>query len=252
MHPSNNQNQMIPRLIHQTWRTIEIPEKWKPFVEKVQELNPGWSYKLWTDKENLDFVKNEFPEFFPIFFALPRPILKADIIRYLLMYKLGGVYLDLDYEVLRPFDFGNNSLILSKEESGPFSKRSFTNCILASVPGHNFWADVINDLQKNPPFVPDHTLVEEATGPIFLSRIYHQKSYSDIYTPDRIYYLPQWDNKETDFEKIRNNGISIGIHHGWGTWRRSTIKEWFTVYHIRRKLRMILYNMKRWLKNRWF
>ena len=38
--------------------------------------------------------------------------MRADVIRYLIMYKIGGVYLDLDYEVLKPFEFGDHKLIL--------------------------------------------------------------------------------------------------------------------------------------------
>src|SRR5690349_8393884 len=103
---------MIPKLIHQTWKSSEVPHKWIPFVEKVKQLNPGWSYQLWTDADNDIFVKTHFPEFYPVFKGFSREIMRADVIRYLIMYKLGGVYLDLDYEVLAPFDFGAHALVL--------------------------------------------------------------------------------------------------------------------------------------------
>ena len=238
---------MIPKLIHQTWKTDLIPKQWVSLVNKVKELNPDWSYKLWTDKENDEFVRKEFPEFYGIFSRFPRSIMKADVIRYLLMFRFGGVYLDLDYEVLKPFNFGDKLVVLPLEDipSETEQPKRIGNCIIASIPGHRFWRDVINDLQCNPPDVKDHTQVLEATGPSFLSRIYNQNYYPDIFTPDRSVYIPQLLNRKADIERARKNVNTLGIHHGWGTWRRSKLKEWFTVRHIKRKLKMVVDDIKK-------
>jgi mannosyltransferase OCH1-like enzyme len=210
---------MIPKLIHQTWKSNSIPKKWLLFVKKVQTLNPGWSYKLWTDEDNDEFVKKEFPDFYQIFTGFSRNIMRADAIRYLIMYKYGGVYLDLDYEVLKPFDFEEKTIILPLEQSmadgWPIDKLG--NCFFASVPGHKFWLDVINDLKKKPPIVTDVEQVTTATGPVLLTRIYHSNIYSDIYTPERLVYLPEGNLK--NIKKIKNNGITLGIHHKWSSWR---------------------------------
>ena len=48
---------MIPKIIHQTWKTDIPPSKWIPFIEKVKKLNPEWEYILWTDADNDEFVK---------------------------------------------------------------------------------------------------------------------------------------------------------------------------------------------------
>ena len=233
---------MIPKLIHQTWKTERIPQKWVPFAEKVKTLNPGWSYKLWSDQDNEEFVRKEFPDFYRVFSDFPRKIMRADTIRYLILYKLGGVYLDLDYEVLKPFDFEKISIILPLEENinEGSSIKWIGNCFLASVPGHKFWHDVLNDLQNNPPVVTDHSQVIKATGPMLLTRIYNANRYNDIYTPERIVYIPQLDKKKKDLENVRNNGITLGIHHGWGTWRKSTWKERLTIGHVKKKIKKSL------------
>ena len=94
---------MIPKIIHQTWKTDIPPSKWIPFIEKVKKLNPEWEYILWTDADNDEFVKTNFPDFYNVFNNFSRGIMRADVIRYLIMYKIGGVYLDLDYEVFENF-----------------------------------------------------------------------------------------------------------------------------------------------------
>ena len=219
---------MIPKLIHQTWKTNEIPPKWQPFVDTVKALNPGWTYKLWTDRENDEFVKNEFPDFYEVFSGFSRNIMRADVIRYLIMIKLGGVYLDLDYEVLKPFNFEDKKVILPLNRSIKYgdSKDELGNCFFASIAGHKFWRDVIDDLKNNPPSVTDYSQVVGATGPKLLTKIYQSKKYSDIITPERLVYHPPTPTKKKEIERIKNNGVSLGIHHPWGSWK----ERWSLIY----------------------
>ena len=227
---------MIPKIINQTWKTKEIPKKWRPFVRKVRELNPDWEYKLWTDADIDEFVAREYPDFTDVFQGFSRQIMRVDVIRYLIMHKTGGVYLDLDYEVLIPFDFGNKEIILPQNRSIEFEdeKDELGNCFFASVPGHRFWLDVITDLKQNPPLVTDYTQVYHATGPQYLTRIFNEKNYSDVYSPERLVYHPPSPHSKKDIRRIKNNGISLGIHHPWGSW-----KERWTLAYIRDKAQKI-------------
>jgi len=38
--------------------------------------------------------------------------MRADVIRYLITYRIGGLYLDLDYEMLQPFRHTDKELML--------------------------------------------------------------------------------------------------------------------------------------------
>jgi mannosyltransferase OCH1-like enzyme len=230
---------MIPKLIHQTWKTDDIPKKHRPFVNKVKTLNPEWSYKLWTDRDNDEFVKSEFPEFHRVFTGFSKNIMRADVIRYLIMYKIGGVYLDLDYEVLKPFNFENKNIVLplwlSVKDGDPAD--ILGNFFLASVPGHRYWLDAINELKNNPPIVTDYTQVLEATGPIFVTRIYNSNRYQDIDVPEKIIYNPIHHPNTIGYgkqyiEKIKNNGVSLGIHYTWGSWI-----ERLTLAYLKAKIR---------------
>ena len=227
---------MIPKFIHQTWKTNEIPKKWIPFVNKVQKLNPEWKYKLWTDSDNDEFVKNEYPNFYDVFRSFSKGIMRADVIRYLIMYKIGGVYLDLDYEVLQPFDFGDKIILpLNRSLKYGDAQDELGNCFFASVPGHSFWYDVITDLRQSPPIVTDYSQIIEATGPRLLTRIYNKNNYQDIYLPDKLIYHPPSPKNRKDVEKIKNNGVSLGIHHPWGSW-----KERWTLTYLKNKIKKLL------------
>jgi len=228
---------MIPKIIHQTWKTKEIPSKWLDFVRIVKEMNPDWEYRLWSDEENDAFVRSEYPEFYDIFNGFSRNIMRADVIRYLIMHKIGGVYLDLDYEVLKPFDFGDYELVLplnrSIQNNDDFD--GLGNAIFASIPGHKFWKDVIYDLQNNPPNIANYEEVIEATGPGLLTRIYYENDYDNkVYLPEKMLYHPPTPTNPIKIRNIKNNGISLGIHHPWGSW-----KERWSLTYLKKKIKKI-------------
>lgn len=224
----------IPNIIHQTWKIKEIPSTWKSYQQKVKILHPDWEYKLWTDAENNDFVKLNFPDFYPKYISYPNNIMRADVIRYLIMYKIGGFYLDLDYEIFKPFDFEDALLVLPKnrgiEAGDPVNM--IGNAIFASVPGHIFWKDVISYLASDSTIIiSNEEKVIDTTGPGLLTKIYFSKIYQDIYVPDRMIFHPPTPKNRKEYNAIIQNGISYGIHHCWGSWRKQkTIKHLIEKY----------------------
>lgn len=79
----------IPKKLHQTWKTKELPIKFGRWSRYCKELHPesdGWTYKLWDDQDNLEFVKEHFPWFLDTFERLPYAMSKVDAIRYMVLY----------------------------------------------------------------------------------------------------------------------------------------------------------------------
>ncbi len=46
--------------------------------------------RLWTDEDNRKLVLDHYPWFLDTYDALPKPVMKADSVRYLYMHHLGG------------------------------------------------------------------------------------------------------------------------------------------------------------------
>lgn len=89
-------NSGIPKIIHQTWKTSDIPEQWKTSTSEWKRLHPDWTYILWTDDMNDRYISKFYPEFIEIYRAYEYPIQRADFIRYIILYDFGGMYCDLD------------------------------------------------------------------------------------------------------------------------------------------------------------
>ncbi len=191
---------------------------------------------MWTDKKNEEFTKKHFPDFYPIFMNFSRNIMRADVIRYLIMYKIGGLYLDLDYEMIKPYNFENKTLILPKNRNikSEHDKESLGNAIFASEPNNVFWKDVINDLQKNPPLVNDYTQIVDATGPGLLTRIFHENSdkYLDAELTEKDYFHIGSPNNKKEYLSYLEKDRTSGTHHCSGSW-----KERFTMKYLEVKLK---------------
>lgn len=75
-----------------------------------KRLNPDIQFQLWNDTEIDNFIRNEFPHHVYAAFRAINPQLgaaKADFFRYCIIYKRGGIYLDLKSSIKIPGVFGN-------------------------------------------------------------------------------------------------------------------------------------------------
>jgi len=68
-------------------------------------MNPDYKYHLYTDEEIDKFVNDNYPgKIADAYNKLNIIVAKVDLWRYLVLYKYGGVYLDIDSDILKPLD----------------------------------------------------------------------------------------------------------------------------------------------------
>jgi mannosyltransferase OCH1-like enzyme len=166
-------NVYIPKLIMQTWKTTELPDKWKPTQTSINRYMSDWKYVLMTDEMNRKFIEDNFPDFLQYFDAFPYPIQRADAIRYAWLYVHGGLYLDCDFELLGPLDelfMEDYDLFLLASSNTP---DVITNGFMAARPGDKIWLEMIEEM-KNPAglsSIERHLHVMNTTGPLAFNRV---------------------------------------------------------------------------------
>jgi len=112
---------MIPKIIHQTWKTEELPPIMKYiYAENVKLLkSKGYEFKLWSDKEITDLINSYYPDFFEIYSFARTGVQRGDISRIIILYHYGGIYIDLDVLVMRDFaellDMSKDTFYISYE-----------------------------------------------------------------------------------------------------------------------------------------
>jgi len=127
---------MIPKVIYQTFYTKKLPRNIQNLIESMKKINPEFEFFLYDDDEIENFIKNEFDErVYSAFKMLNVGSAKADLWRYCILYKNGGVYLDMDSEItqnLNFLDLDNSSAIVSRESH----KGIFLQWCLMFEPNH--------------------------------------------------------------------------------------------------------------------
>ena len=95
---------MIPKIIHQTWIDENIPAKNRFCVQSWKRLNPDYEYKFWTNEILIRFVEKEYPHYLNLLWKFKLGIQLADFFRLLILYHYGGIYVDIDFECLKPIN----------------------------------------------------------------------------------------------------------------------------------------------------
>lgn len=103
----------FPKKIWQTWKVdvLAFEERDLGRARTWTANNPGYRYEVLTDNNDMYYVETHFgpegldrPDIVDMYRALTARIIKADLLRYLIMYVEGGVYADIDVENLKPID----------------------------------------------------------------------------------------------------------------------------------------------------
>jgi len=92
---------MIPKTIHYCWfGRNEMPELAKKCIASWHEFMPEWKYKLW-DENNFDVDSVPYTK---EAYQAKKYAFVSDYVRLWALCNEGGVYLDVDFVIYKPFD----------------------------------------------------------------------------------------------------------------------------------------------------
>jgi mannosyltransferase OCH1-like enzyme len=97
-----NYDQRIPKILWQTMKTKQVPQIMKEFSSSWTDLNPEYEYRFFDDSDIERCVMEEFPEYISAYKKIQQGAVKSDLWRYLILYKYGGVYADMDCRCVVP------------------------------------------------------------------------------------------------------------------------------------------------------
>src|SRR4051794_4030765 len=105
--PHVDEGSEIPRVIHQTYMSKNFPPELNANAENIKNMNPGWTHVIHDDADIKKFITETYGLEILGYFERIDPIYgaaRADLFRYLLMYKYGGVYMDVKSTCTQPLD----------------------------------------------------------------------------------------------------------------------------------------------------
>lgn len=167
-------NPIIPLNIFQTWHTKLLPPLMMKAVAIIKESNPRFHYYLFDDNDCREFIKNNFePNVLHAFDSLIPGAYKADLWRYCILYKKGGIYLDIKYIPYHRFKFIN----LTEKEHFVLdaNKIGIYNALMVCLPGNQILLNCINDIVENVKNRFYGTSFLDPTGPRLLAKYFTQQ-----------------------------------------------------------------------------
>lgn len=96
----------IPRIIHQIWFGSPLPSHYQESAKQWKEKHPHWNYILWDEKK----IEQEFKrtlicqQAYDESQKMKKYSWMSDIIRYEVLVRYGGLYIDCDVQCLQSFD----------------------------------------------------------------------------------------------------------------------------------------------------
>ena len=191
----------IPKIIHQTAPADK--SKWNPIWEKCQqswkEKFPDFEYRMWTDEDLEQLIKNDFPWFYKTFKGYDDNVKRFDSARYFILYKFGGIYADMDYECIE--NFWDQIPKYKVSIAGcAHTDVGYENALMVSPKEHPFWELVFSQL-----FRFKNEIVFKATGPQLIDSAAEQYSINKL-----------------DRKQYSASGSKYAVHHQTGEW----IKDW--------------------------
>ena len=226
----NFEEDKIPKIIIQTWKSDNIPKKYTNDIKSLKKLNPEFEFKFFTDQQIEEFLKNNYPKYYQTYLKLPLKIQKIDYFRYVAIYHFGGFYFDLDitglkplkelckHECIFPVDMHIIGKMCNEGRYITFCKVNINFLLgqyaFAASPKNSFIKFLIDSIDKNlKEYIEDyntkygktHEYVYNSTGPDFVTEMY--------------YLYPQKNSiKILKYNKGQYFG-DYAKHNYYGTWK---------------------------------
>ena len=165
----------VPLIVYLTWNSRSVPAAMKQSIENSMANNPDCDFYIFSDEDCRKFLEENYDAAIVKAFDCLKPgAYKSDLWRYCILYKLGGIYIDIKMRALMPFRDLINELgapLYVKDRDVYGKTYGIWNGFLASAPGNPIFKQCIDEVVNhvNTKFYGENNL--EVSGPHLLGRL---------------------------------------------------------------------------------
>lgn len=225
---------MIPKIIHYCWLSKDpIPEFLQKCMDSWKKFLPDYEFICWNferfDKESSLWVKQAF--------ECKKYAFAADYIRLYALYNYGGIYLDMDVEVVKSFDdfLDLKTMMCWQKDIGGLEVAAF------GVEKGEAWLAKCLAYYDNRHFVKENGTFDMKTLPSIVESLLLESKYnlklvdslkSAIMAEKNLNTIPIFScdffsPKSYITEKLELTNNSTCIHHFAGSWLERT---WYFLF----------------------
>lgn len=208
---------MIPKVIHYIWLGGNpLPKIVEKCIASWKKFCPDYEIKRW-DETNLDV---NFCEFASQAYNARKFAFAADALRFDIIHKEGGIYLDIDVELFKSLDevLDNNKVVMAFETENSVNP----GLILAAEQNNSTIKDILDIYLKDKFVLEDgslnlETVCDKTTNYLVqygLKLNNTNQKVSDVSVFATEYFCP----KSLSDGKVRKTKNTMAIHHYFGSW----------------------------------
>ncbi|MBP5326500.1 MAG: hypothetical protein J6Y98_01135 [Bacteroidales bacterium] len=218
---------MIPKTIHYCWFSKDKkPRIVQRCIDSWLRVMPDYKIKCWDDKcfdfESVPFVRDAI--------KAKKYAFAADYVRLYALYTEGGIYLDSDVLVKRPFNtFLNNQLFCGTEAFLIENEVNYRMeaAIIGAQKGHPFIEECMSFYHENR--FDTERLSKDLVMPAVISKIAEAKGYlyeNREQTLDGMTIYPTSVFTNTLHSDTSNPDLLFAIHQNAGSWIDYSNRGW--------------------------
>jgi len=184
----------VPTVIYNSWHSNMVPPKMLENIMDNIAMNPDFDYYLYSDESSEEYIKNNYSlDVLNAFHTLKPGAFKSDLWRYCILYKMGGVYMDIKYKTLEPLRYilAKSPNVFVKDYDHLRTDKCFYNGVMISPPNNKIFKYCIDEIVDNCRMKLYTLSPLSLTGPCLLGK--SLKRFKD----------PQWNTPKFTYESYK-------------------------------------------------
>tara|TARA_R110002153_G_C13321802_1_gene497165 strand:+ start:210 stop:872 length:663 start_codon:yes stop_codon:yes gene_type:complete len=214
---------MIPKIIHQIYFNLTGNgiEHFPMFIKskEICESYSDYEYMLWDENSCYSLISENYPDYLEFYLGFRYEIQKIDFVRFCILHKYGGFYIDMDMFILKALDpFRGKDYVFHNVRHVQKNYSYIENDFIGSIEKSPVWLKVMKECVGNYKMKESMKIYDiwkgrfvlQTTGPKFLSRFI--KKHFPKYKPLKVAHT-KWSTDSTDGYYIKDYKANTWIDH---------------------------------------
>jgi mannosyltransferase OCH1-like enzyme len=200
----------IPKVFHRIWLGGKpMPKEFCDWGESWLDLHPGWSMRLWTERD----LYTSHPQLLP---KCAHVSMQTDVYRFEIGLREGGIYLDTDFECLKNIEplIDGLDCFSAYQEDEVGHPHAVACGFFGTVPGHPIFKDLVDGL-------PNADIDDPyGLGPPYFTKMVLNRPEMRLF--DRSLFYPySW---REPYRRGESFPRAFAVHHWAGKWFPDSFK----------------------------
>jgi mannosyltransferase OCH1-like enzyme len=217
----------IPKNIFMFWHDKKLPPKMDENVKNIKTLHPDFNIYIFDEQEAAEFIENNFiPDVLNAYNSLIPKAFKADLWRYCVLYKFGGIYQDI--KLMPKGDLTYHELLSDNFYVRDRNNYDIWNAFIISKPRNSILKKSINKIVQNVKIKFYGRKDLEVTGPALLRSFFSdeelQKAKASLSKIDGFIYFKNRVLLE-EYKEYRQEYKNAGEKRYGALWKERKIYQ---------------------------